>query len=115
MRYINIAYDYEYDNNDVLLDMGTVDIVLVPDFVCDRLDEIVQKFFDWCDEEVRLAEKSRYPEFWVQDKAGDWCMSVGTEHFIRWLNERYFDCEQQKSELIKKDTEYEPKYPTALF
>ena len=115
MKFINIAYDFEYDDDDVLIDMGTVDVVLVPDFVCEHLDVIVQKFFNWTDAVVRNTNRSEYPEYWATLDNGEVVMNVGTEHFVKWLNDNYFDCGHQKSVIIATETEYDPSYPTAKF
>ena len=50
MKKINIAYDYEYDDiANKLTVTGEVDIVCVPDYICENLEQKVQKFFDWTD------------------------------------------------------------------
>lgn len=115
MKYINIAYDFEYDDDDNLIDMGTVDVVLVPDYVHDNLDKIVQKFFDWTDNVVRKTNHKEFPEYWAQLENGEVCMNVGTEHFVNWLNDNYFHCEHQKCKIVAVETEYNPQYPTAKF
>ena len=115
MKLINIAYDYEYGDDDELIDMGTVDVVLVPDFVCDNLDEIVQKFFDWIEVVVRKAKQRDYPEYWFRDEQGKTSLGAGTAQFVKWLNDHYFSCENQESVMIAAETEYNPNYPTALF
>ena len=115
MKLINIAYDYEYDDNDVLINMGAVDVVLVPDFVYDNLDEIVQKFFDWTDNVVRNANYKQFPEYWEKLDNGETVMNVGTEHFVKWLNNNYYYCENQKSVIIATEVQYNPSYPTAKF
>lgn len=113
MKFINLAYDYEYDDN-VLIDMGKVDILIVPDFVSENLDEIVQKFFIWTDE-VRKVEKSKYPEYWMKLPNGDIGMCVNSNHFVEWLNKNYFQCENENSTIVKIGTTYNPNYPTAKF
>lgn len=115
MKLINIAYDYEYDEDDVLIDMGTVDVVLVPDYVYNNLDVIVQKFFNWTDNVVRNAKSNEHPEYWAKLDNGEIVMNVGTEHFVKWLNDNYFNCEHQKSVIIATEVEYNPSYPTAKF
>lgn len=108
MKFINVAYDYEYDDNDNLIDMGTVDVVLVPDFVYNNLDIIVQNFFDWTDNVVRNAKCNEYSKYWATLDNGKIVMTVGTEHFVKWLNDNYFNCEHQKSIIIATETEYNP-------
>lgn len=59
MKYINIVYEYDYDETtDSIINIGKVDILLVPDFVCNNLNSIVPNFFDWVSREVYHAEKS---------------------------------------------------------
>lgn len=50
MKKINIAYDYQYDDIAGKLTVaGEVDIVCVPDYICENLEQKVQEFFDWTD------------------------------------------------------------------
>ena len=114
MELINIAYDYEYDD-DVLIDMGAVDIVLVPDFVGNHLDETVQKFFDWIEIVVRNSKQSDYPEYWFQNEQGEISLGVGTVQFVKWLNCNYFTCENQECVIIATNVKYNENYPTAMF
>lgn len=115
MKLINVAYDFEYDDNDNLIDMGTVDILCVPDYVHDNLDEIVKKFNYWVGDEVYFGEKNKHPEYWAKLDNGEVVMNVGTEHFVKWLNDNYFNCEHQKSVIIATEAEYNPSFPTAKF
>ena len=115
MKYINIAYDYEYDDDDNLIDMGTVDVVLVPDYVHDNLGEIARQFNYWVGDEVYFGDKKKHPEYWAQLENGKVCMNVGTEHFVNWLNDNYFHCEHQKCKIVAIEAEYNPQYPTAKF
>ena len=115
MKLINMAYDYEYDDNDILIDMGIVDIVLVPEFVCNNLNEIVQKFFDWIDDVVQNSRQKDYQEYWEYCENGEEIITVGTENFVKWLNDNYFYCENQESVIVTTETEYNPSYPTAMF
>ena len=115
MKLINVAYDYEYDDNDVLIDMGPVDILCVPDYVHDHLEDIVKEFDYWVGDEVYEGEKSKHPEYWAQQENGEVVMNVGTEHFINWLNDHYYHCENKKSYMVEENTTYNPDYPTAEF
>ena len=116
MKYINVMYDYEYDDDgETLLEPGEVDIVLVPNFVHDNLDDIVQKFNSWVGDEVYEADKGKHPNYWVKESNGRMCMSVGTDHFVDWINDNYFHCENQESKIIEINTKYNPEYPSAEF
>ena len=107
MKNINVIYDYEYDNEtDTLTVADDVDIISVPDFVCEHLEEIVQKFFDW----TTLMDSG----CWVKMNGEEVCC-VGTADFLRWLNENYYSCEEKESVLIEEHTKYRPELPCAEF
>lgn len=116
MKHINVIYDYEYDDaKDIITGISIADILLVPDFVCDNVDDVVQKFFNWIDDEVSKTEKSKHPEYWTQLPNDEICMGVNSDHFVKWLNDNYFYCENQESVVIKVETAYNPSYPSAKF
>lgn len=116
MKLINVIYDYEYDYiEDVITDISAADILSVPDFVCDNLNDIVQEFFNWTNDEVRNAEKSMYPEYWTQLSNGKICMGINSDHFVKWLNNNYYHFENKESVVVKIETTYISDYPTAKF
>ena len=116
MKYINIVYDYEYDEiTNSIINMGNVDIVLVPDIVCNNLQSIVQTFFDWVSKEVYYSEKDKHPEYWTALSDGSVCMGVNSEHFVKWINDNYFSYENQKTVVAKVETTYNPNYPLVKF
>lgn len=116
MKYINIVYEYDYDETtDSIINIGKVDILLVPDFVCNNLNSIVPNFFDWVSREVYHAEKSKHPEYWTYLSDGSACIGINSEHFVNWLNDNYFSCENQKSIVVKVETVYDPNYPLVEF
>lgn len=107
MKYINIVYDYEYDESHQRLTVsGDVDIVSVPDIVCENIEEVVQKFFDWT---------NRIDSGCWKDIDGKLTCCVETEDFIKWINNNYFNCENKKAEIIRQHTEFNPSYPIAEF
>ena len=107
MKNINVIYDYEYDyETDTLTVTDDVDIISVPDFVCEHLEEIVQKFFNW----TALKDSG----CWVKMNGEEVCC-VGTADFLRWLNKNYYFCEGKESVLIEEHTEYRPELPCAEF
>lgn len=109
MKLINILYDYEYcDIEDTIEVKDYVDIVKVPDFVCSNLDEIVQEFFDW-------VSNTKNHNYYIKNTNGDEVLAIGTNEFIKWLNENYKQCEDQEIILVKAHTDYNPNYPSALF
>ncbi len=106
MKLINVIYDYEYDDRtDTTKVTDTVDIIKVPDFVSDNIDDIVQEFFDW----VALNENRKEYE---NDEE---ILCIGTKEFVEWLNKNYYQCENQKIVIIETNTKYNPDYQSAWF
>ncbi len=107
MRLINIIYDYEYDDStQQLIIADDVDIVSVPDIVCENLEEVVQKFFDW----TNSIESGCW-----KDIDGELLCCVETEDFIKWINSNYFNSENKEAFIVKQHTKYNPIYPIAEF
>lgn len=99
MQFINIIYGDDYNDADILL---------VPDIVCIKLDEIVQSFFDW----LTVTKDHGY---WRLNSNGDLYLSAGTDAFVMWLRDRYGHLESEEIRVIKKNTVYNPSYPIAEF
>jgi hypothetical protein len=99
MKLINIVYGDETDDADILL---------VSDYVHDNIDQVVQNFFDW-------AESTNEHGYFVVDVCGNKVLSLGTDEFIKWLNDNYFQSENKEMVVAKAHTKYNPKYPTAEF
>ena len=110
MKNINVIYDYEYDyETDTLTVTDDVDIISVPDFVCEHLEEIVQKFFDW-------AKETKDHGYWEWNEEGKYfALALGTKEFLKWLNINYYSCENKESVLIEEHTKYRPELPCAEF
>ena len=109
MKLINILYDYKYDDiEDTVIVTGDVDIVSVPDFVCNNIDAVVQKFFYW-------ASSTRDHGYFVQNTSGHEVLAVGTNEFIKWLNDNYIQYENQEIVVVEAHTKYNPNYPSAEF
>lgn len=109
MKLINILYDYEYDDvEDTVIVTDYVDIISVPDFVCDNLDSIVQKFFDW------VSNTKNY-DYYIKNANGEEVLDIGTNEFIKWLNNNYIQYENQEIRIVEEHTNYNPNYPSALF
>ena len=115
MKYINVLYDYLLDESGNVIDANNADILLVPNYVCENIDEIVQEFFDWVDTEVVNSPKETYPGYWVTLSDGDKCLGVNSDHFVDWINKRYFFCEKKEALVSKVNTIYNPQYPSAKF
>lgn len=106
MQLINIVFDYEHDDiTDTILVTEDVDIIKVPNFVNDNIDDIVQKFFRW----TELTENRKKYE------NEDGILCIGTNEFVEWLNENYYQCENQKIVIIETNTKYNPNYSSAWF
>ena len=99
MKRINIVYADEYDD---------VDILCVPDFVHDNIEAVTQNFFDW-------TSSTKEDGYFTQNPQGDEVLCVGTEEFIKWLNDNYIQYENQKATVIEAHTIYNPNYPSAEF
>jgi hypothetical protein len=99
MKLINLVYEYDYDD---------VDIVSVPDHVCDNIDRVVQEFNDW-------TGNTRDHGWFVIDDKGKEVLATGTKEFVKWLNDNYFRYENKEIVVVKAHTKYNPKYPTADF
>lgn len=109
MKLINILYDYEYDDiEDTIIVTDYVDIISVPDVVCNNLDTIVQKFFDW-------VANTKNHKYHIKNANGEEVLAVGTNEFIKWLNNNYIQCENQEIKIVEEHTSYNPNYPSALF
>ncbi len=106
MKLINVVYDYEYDDisNKVIV-TGNVDIIKVPDFVSDNIDNIVQEFFEW----TELNENRKKYE----NENGILC--IGTNEFVEWLNENYSQYENQEIIISEINTKYNSNYSSAWF
>jgi hypothetical protein len=42
-------------------------------------------------------------------------MGVNSDHFVKWIDDNYFQCENQNSVVVEVGTTYNPDYPTAKF
>jgi hypothetical protein len=40
---------------------------------------------------------------------------LDTDGFIKWINDNYFQCENQEAVMIEAFTKYNPYYPSAWF
>ena len=99
MKKINIVFDDEFDD---------VDILLVPDDIADNIENVVQEFFNW----VEIPENRK--RFVVRIIDGYEIISFATEEFIWWLNEIKIQT-PPKAEILIQHTKYIPDYPSAEF
>lgn len=104
MKLINIVYEYDDITNTTTI-TGAVDMIKVPDFVSDNIDDIVQEFFDW----TALNENKKEYE----NEEGILC--IGTNDFVKWLNEKYAQYENQEIIMVETNAKYNPNYQSAWF
>ena len=90
MKKINIVFDDVFDDADILV---------IPDEIFSRIEEIGQEFLDW----VPQAED---PDYWTMID-GRRCAVAETDGFIKWLNATY--CKDlPKAFVVARNTNYEP-------
>ncbi len=90
MKRINIVFDDAFDD---------ADIIVIPDEIFSRIEEIGQEFLDW----VPQAED---PDYWTMID-GRRCAVAETDGFIKWLNATY--CKDlEKAFVVARNTKYEP-------
>lgn len=97
MRLINLLFEYDYDD---------VDVVLVPDYIAENIESVTQLYHKWTWE-----DKTHFG--WKKAPDGHMYVECGTELFLWWLN-NYFR-EYGESTLVEAHTKYVPEYPTADF
>ena len=97
MKKINIVFDDVFDDADILV---------IPDEIFSRIEEIGQEFLDW----IPQAEDSDY---WTMID-GRRCAVAETDGFIKWLNATY--CKDlEKAFVVARNTNYEPSLKTIEF
>ena len=90
MKRVNIVFDDVFDDADILL---------IPDEIFSRIEEIGQEFLQW-------LPSTENPEYWTIIN-GRRCMVAETDGFIKWLNATY--CKDlQKAIVVARNTNYEP-------
>jgi hypothetical protein len=99
MKLINLIYEDDYDD---------VDILLVPDFVHDHIEDVLQTFFNW-------AAKTREHGYFIIDEKGKEVLAIATKEFVEWLNCNYFQSEGQEIVVVEANTKYNAEYPSAEF
>lgn len=97
MKYINIVFEN---------DLSDVDLLYVPDYVADNIDQVVMEFDKW----LRNPENGN--RFLVPYN-GKMVLGIGTEEFTWWLNNS--KKEYNNSTIFKQHTTFCPEYPTANF
>ena len=99
MRYINLVYEDDYEDADILL---------VPDEIADNIDTVMREFFRW----IKLSENNF--RFKVKIGEGKEVLSIDTEGFLWWLNNVKLQGEA-KATIEKQHTMMWKGYPIAEF
>lgn len=94
MQKINLVYEDDYDD---------VDILLVPDYVAEDIQKILQEFFDW----VAIPENGF--RFKIELN-GEKVLSIDTSEVVWWL-ENHVIKEGESVEVLKQHTTFCPEYP----
>ena len=99
MRRVNVVYDDDFDD---------VDILLVPDYVADNIERIVNEFNHW----ILLPEN--HGRFVAKVINGYEVLGIGTAEFLWWLNHVKIDI-APKASIITQHTNLVPEFPCAEF
>ena len=99
MKRINLLYDLEYDD---------VDILLVPDYIADNIESIVRHFNIW------LQDSKNAQPFLKTDNKGMRYLNIETEDFLWWIN-NVIITDGCKAEIEKQHVPYSNEYPVAEF
>ena len=98
MREINIVFEYDYDD---------VDILLVPNYIANNIETVTQKFFSW------LNNPENQKPFLVPYK-GQLVLQIGTQAFLWWIN-NYETPTNVVAEIKHEHVKYDPALPSAHF
>ena len=98
MKLINLVYDDELDEADVLE---------VPDYIADNIEYYVMEFNGW------LFDPENRQRFLAPYK-GRMELAIGTEEFVWWLN-CYHASEKEASTIIGQHTSLRHGLPVAYF
>ena len=99
MRKINVIFDDEFDD---------VDILLVPDDVAYNIVHVVQAFNQW------LLLPDNRSRFVVEVINGYEVIGIETEEFLWWLNNIHIKA-AQKAIILERHTTLIRNYPCAEF
>ena len=99
MKPINILFDGIYND---------VDIILVPDWIANAIDQVVLDFHSWLSIPENKSRFMKPNERWGQ------VLMIDTQEFVWWLNNVKI-LSQEKSMVVKQHTSYIEEYPTAHF
>jgi len=98
LKLINVVFEYEYDD---------VDILSVPDYIAENIDNVVANFCTW-QRDPKNAERFLVP---YENRM---VLSIGTEEFLWWIN-HYAISDLATAAIVKQHTHFCPAYPSAHF
>ena len=105
MRYFNVVYDYDYNEDLEQIEfLGKVDILGLPDWLVSEVEKTLQNFFNW-------VEKNQI--FYSKENNGKVICNVDGSDFVNWLNQKVLI--GQKALLVKKNVEVCLEYPCLEF
>lgn len=99
MKNINILYFDNYDD---------VDIVCVPNIVCEDLDNVVQKYFNW------LSSTKDHGHWKIKADGTMYIECDDAEVFVEWINQNFKE-DENEAYIVKRNTKYDPHYVIAEF
>lgn len=99
MKRINILYDLEYED---------VDILLVPDYIAHNIEGVVRDFNIW------LQNPKNAQPFLRTDDKGMHYLNIETEDFLWWLN-NVMITDGCKAKIEKQHVPFNHEYPVAEF
>ena len=99
MRKINLVYDCDYDD---------VDILMVPDHVAEDIERVVMRFNHW------LMDSENRKQFLAPYK-GRMELSIGTKEILWWINHHERNEKDAVATVYESHTNFCEDYPTADF
>ena len=102
MKIINIVFDGDFSD---------VDLIEVPDYIAENIEEITQDFLDWV---VQPVNRVLFTKIIHTDNEAKECLSVGTAEFIWWLRKFEIDSNDTIT-LLAEHVSFHPEYPSADF
>ena len=99
MRLVNVIYGNDYND---------VDLILVPQWVAQKIYDYVQEFCDWLITDPDQTYKRITNEGLVS-------YICETDGFIDWLNKHIIKSELEKATIVSQHLNYNPELPSAEF
>ncbi|MBQ4065401.1 MAG: hypothetical protein IJD10_04815 [Clostridia bacterium] len=98
MQYVNVVYEY---------DEADVDIIRVSDEVAMNIEDYVQSYFNWfCDQ--------REYKRWLETRDSNCVPGTDASTFVEWLN-RYHSHGGDLMAIVEQHVAFKPGYPVADF